>query len=53
MVFDPTFSTWRTFGVQANSQLLVLSADLNSGSNLIYGFDEAKQAAILDLAESL
>jgi len=53
MVFDQTFATWRTFGVQANSQLLVLNADLDKGSNLLYGFDETKQAAILGLAESL
>lgn len=50
MVFDESFSTWRTFGVQANSQMLVLNADLDQGSNLIYGFDETTRAAILEVA---
>ena len=53
MLFDPSFKTWQTFGVQANSQMMVLSADLSSGSNLIFGFDEAKRAAILELASEL
>lgn len=53
MLFDESFKTWQTFGVQANSQMMVLSADMTTGSNLIFGFDEAKRAAILDLAEGL
>lgn len=53
MLFDTSFKTWQTFGVQANSQMMVLSPDLSSGSNLIFGFDEAKRAAILDLATDL
>lgn len=48
MLWDPRGDTWRTFGVQANSQMLVLASDLSRGSSLIYGFDDAKQAFILD-----
>lgn len=48
MLWDPSGSTWRTFGVQANSQMVVLNADLDGGSSLFYGFDEAKQALVLD-----
>lgn len=53
MLFDPSFETWRTFGVQANSQMMVLSSDLQTGSSLIFGFDDTKQAAILDLAAEI
>lgn len=50
MVFDESFATWNTFGVQVNSQMLVLDADLSQGSNLVSGFDETTQEAILDVA---
>lgn len=50
MVWDPSFVTWQAFEVRANSQMMVLSPDLTSGSNLIYGFDEEQQAQILDFA---
>lgn len=48
MLWDPSFSTWRQFGVSANSQMMVLSADLTTGSDLIYGFEDDQQQAILD-----
>ena len=53
MLWDPSFSTWRAFGVQANSQMMILSADLSQGSGLTYGFDEGQRAAILEAIEGL
>ncbi|MDH3294832.1 MAG: hypothetical protein OER95_10995 [Acidimicrobiia bacterium] len=50
MLWDPSFTTWQAFGVQANSQMMVLSPDLETGSNLIYGFDDQQQADILEFA---
>ncbi len=50
MVWDPSFETWRTFEVRANSQMMVLAPDLTAGSNLIYGFDAEQQSQILDFA---
>ena len=53
MLWDPSFDTWSSFGVRANSQMIVMSSDLEQGSNLIYGFDESQRDAILSLVESL
>jgi hypothetical protein len=50
MIWDPSFTTWRSFGVRANSQMMVLAPDLETGSSLIYGFDEQQQADILEFA---
>ncbi len=52
MLWDPSFATWRTFEVRANSQMMVLSPDLTAGSSLIYGFDDEQQSQILDFAAS-
>lgn len=51
MVWDPSFETWSTFGVQANSQMLLMAGDFSDVSNLVYGFDETKQAQFLSLAD--
>ncbi len=53
MLWDPSRSTWPAFGVRANSQMIVMSPDLDQGSNLIYGFDRSQQDAILTLVDSL
>ena len=53
MLWDPSFTTWQLFGVQANSQMMVVSADLEQGSNLIYGFDDGQREAILELDTNL
>ena len=53
MLWDPSFATWQAFGVRANSQMMVLSPDLSSGSNLIYGFNSDQQDAIVDLLDNL
>jgi len=53
MLWDPSFATWQSFGVQANSQMIVLSPDLTQGSNLIFGFDDDQQSAILELVGNI
>jgi len=53
MLWDASFATWQAFGVQANSQMMVISPDLEQRSSLIYGFDEGQQEAILELVASL
>lgn len=53
MLWDPTFSTWQSFGVNTNSQMIVLSPDLEQGSNLIFGFDEGRREAILELVGNI
>jgi len=53
MLWDPSFATWQAFGVQANSQMMVISPDLTQGSNLIYGFNKGQQEAILELVDDL
>lgn len=53
MLWDPSFATWQVLGVQANSQMMLVSADLSGGTNLIYGFDDAQRAEILDVLDML
>ena len=53
MLWDAGRSTWPAFGVRANSQMIVMSPDLEQGSNLIYGFDESQREAILGLVDQL
>lgn len=53
MLWDPSFATWQSFGVNTNSQMMVLSPDLSQGSGLIFGFDEQQRNAILELVDNL
>jgi hypothetical protein len=53
MLWDPSFATWQAFGVQANSQMMVVSPDLAQGSSLLYGFNDDQQDAILDFVADL
>ena len=53
MLWDPSFATWQALGVQANSQMMVISPDLTQGSNLIYGFDDSQRASILELVGNI
>lgn len=53
MLWDPSFNTWRVFGVQSNSEMAVMSADLLSGTSLFYGFDDEQRSGILDLLPDL
>ena len=48
MLWDPSFETWRSFGVRINSQMMLLSPDLSAATELLYGFDEDQRAAILE-----
>jgi len=53
MLWDPSFATWNALGVRFNSQMMVLSPDLTGGSELIYGFDETQQSAVLEFSEAI
>ncbi len=53
MLWDAGFSTWSAFGVQANSQMMLISADLERATGLTYGFDESRQAAFLEALSEL
>ncbi len=53
MLWDPSRDTWRAFGVRFNSQMIVMSADLTAGTELIYGFEEGQRQAILDFVDEL
>ena len=53
MLWDPTFATWQALGVQANSQMMVLTPDLTQSSALIYGFNEDQRDSILEFVGSI
>lgn len=53
LLWDPSFNTWSAFGVQANSQFVLLAPDLSTGSDLVYGFNDDVQAQIVELLEGL
>ena len=48
MLWDAGFSTWQAFGARTNSQMVLLSPDLTSGTDLFFGFGESEQQQILD-----
>lgn len=47
MLWDPSFTTWRAFGVGINSQMMVASADLTQATGLFYGFGPEQREAII------
>lgn len=53
MLWDPSFTTWRGFGVQINSQMMVASADLSLRTELFYGFGAEQRQAIIDALPEL
>ena len=53
MLWDPSFATWSAFGIQANSQMMVVTPDLSQGSSLIYGFNDDQQNEILSFVNDL
>ena len=53
MIWDPSFETWSHFGVRINSQMMLVNADLTSGTDLFYGFGDADRQRILDTLPSL
>jgi len=52
-LWDPSFVTWRSLGVQFNSSMAIVDADLTQVSNIFFGFDEDQQAQVLSSAASL
>ena len=53
MLWDPSLTTWRGFGVRINSQMMVASADLSLRTELFYGFGAEQQQAIIDALPEL
>lgn len=52
MLWDPNFATWSALGVQVNSQMMLVEADLSGASELIFGFDDDTQLEIIDFIMS-
>ena len=53
MLWDPSFETWSSFGVRANSQMILMSSDLTSGTDLFFGFGPNRQEEILEAIPGL
>ena len=53
MLWDPSFATWQGFGARINSQMVLLSSDLERGTELFYGFGETEQQGVLDALPDL
>jgi hypothetical protein len=47
MLWDASSETWRAFGIRINSQMVVMSADLTTGSEVFYGFGESQQQQVI------
>jgi hypothetical protein len=47
MLWDASFETWRAFGIRINSEMVVMSADLTTGSEVFYGFGESQQQQVI------
>ncbi len=47
MLWDASFETWRAFGIRINSEMVVMSADLTTGSEVFYGFGESEQQQVI------
>ncbi|MCY3851630.1 MAG: hypothetical protein OXF75_12665 [Acidimicrobiaceae bacterium] len=48
MVWDPSFTTWRQYGISTNSSMILLNADLTQGTRPFNGFDSAQQQRIIE-----
>ena len=48
MVWDPSFTTWRQYGINVNSSMILLNADLTEGTQPFNGFDSARQQWIIN-----
>jgi hypothetical protein len=53
MLWDPSFETWRAWGVSINSQMMLVTPDLTSRTELWFGFGDDEQQEILDLLPEL
>ena len=48
MVWDPSFATWRQYGINVNSSMILLNGELTEGSRPFNGFNSAQQQRIID-----
>ncbi len=48
MVWDPSFTTWRQYGIRTNSSMILLSHDLTEGTQPLNGFNSAQQQRIIE-----
>jgi hypothetical protein len=53
MLWDPSFDTWRALGVTINSQMMMVSPDLEQRTEVWFGFGGDQQQQILDLLPEL
>jgi hypothetical protein len=53
MLWDPSFDTWRRLGVTINSQMMLVSPDLETRTDVWFGFDGQQQEQILGLLPEL
>ncbi len=51
MLWDPSFDTWHQYGITRNSSMILLSSDLNEGTESFNGFSDNQQQRILDQVE--
>lgn len=48
MVWDPSFTTWRQYGINVNSTMILLNPSLTEGTEPLNGFDSAQQQRIIE-----
>lgn len=48
MLWSPDFTIWQTFGVSTNSQMMVLSGDLERQTDIFFGFNDDVQDLIIN-----
>ena len=48
MVWDPSATTWRQYGVLSNSSLILLNGSLTEGTQPFLGFSTSDQQRIVD-----
>ncbi|MDE0699951.1 MAG: hypothetical protein F4Y27_02560 [Acidimicrobiaceae bacterium] len=48
MVWDPSFTIWRQYGINVNSSMILLNAELTEGTRPFNGFDSAQQQRIIE-----
>lgn len=51
MLWDPSFTTWREYGITRNSSMILLNSDLTEGTESLNGFSDSQQQRILDQLE--
>ena len=48
MVWDPSFTTWRQYGINVNSSMILLNGELTEGTQPFNGFNSDQQQRIID-----